>query len=46
MKHFLISEQDLREVAWIIELLHETLMEILHEREIKEEVSEEEPPLF
>jgi hypothetical protein len=40
MKHFLLSEQDVQEIDWVIENMVLTILEKLEEREVKEEQEE------
>lgn len=37
MRHFLLSEQDIQEIYWVIENMVLTILEKLEEREVKEE---------
>lgn len=37
MKHYLLSEQDLKEIYWCYELLIETIREILEKKEVQRE---------
>lgn len=37
MKHYLLSEQDIEEIYWTLELFIKTVLEKLSEKEIEEE---------
>ncbi len=37
MRNFLLSEQDIQEIYWVIENMVLTILEKLEEREVKEE---------
>lgn len=40
MKYYLLSEQDLKEIFWIYELMAETIADILKRKEVHEQLEQ------